>query len=216
MVDQANLNMQELFAKDGLGELPNSSTPLGEWMSVQDASNATRMSMATLRRYMKAKKLKSRRLGRSVNAKVEVFITPEFLPDESGHSEALDLEDAVDSAIDAEQIDGYLNFEEHDQADQASESTIAWFRQKLDEKDDLIREKDAKIEQLLKELAGASHRNGYLEAEKENFTQRLLLLEDRQSKEAVAPVEVAPVEPPKPEPKGGWSKVASWFGGSGN
>lgn len=56
-------------------------------------------------------------LGRSVNAKVEVFITPEFLPDESGHSEALDLEDAVDSAIDAEQIDGYLNFEEHDQTD---------------------------------------------------------------------------------------------------
>lgn len=127
MVDQANLNMQELFAKDGLGELPNNSTPMGEWMSVQDASNATRMSMATLRRYMKAKKLKSRRLGRSVNAKVEVFITPEFLPDESGHSEALDLEDAVDSAIDAEQIDGYLNFEEHDQADHASESTIAWF-----------------------------------------------------------------------------------------
>lgn len=212
MVDQANLNMQELFAKDGLGELPTNAAPVGEWMSVQDASNATRMSMATLRRYMKAKKLKSRRLGRSVNAKVEVFITPEFLPDESGHSEALDLEDAVDSAIDAEQIDGYLNFEEHDQADQASESTIAWFRQKLDEKDDLIREKDAKIEQLLKELAGASHRNGYLEAEKENFTQRLLLIEDRQSKELVQPVEVAPVEPAKPEPKGGWSKVASWFG----
>lgn len=214
MVDQANLNMQELFAKDGLGELPNNSTPTGEWMSVQDASNATRMSMATLRRYMKAKKLKSRRLGRSVNAKVEVFITPEFLPDESGHSEALDLEDAVDSAIDAEQIDGYLNYDEHDQADQASESTVAWFRQKLDEKDDLIREKDAKIEQLLKELAGASHRNGYLEAEKENFTQRLLLLEDRQSKEAVQPVEETPAQPAKPEAKGGWSKVASWFGGN--
>ncbi len=214
MVDQANLNMQELFQKDGLGELPNTSTPVGEWMSVQDASNATRMSMATLRRYMKAKKLRHRKLGRSVNAKVEVFITPDFLPDESGNSEALNLEDVVDNAVDAEQIDGYFGFDDNDQADQASESTIAWFRQKLDEKDDLIREKDAKIEQLLKELAGASHRNGYLESEKEHFTQRLLLLEDRQSKETVQPVEAPPIEPIKPEPKGGWSKVASWFGGN--
>ncbi|MDP3506506.1 MAG: hypothetical protein Q8T09_00820 [Candidatus Melainabacteria bacterium] len=214
MVDQANLNMQELFEKDGLGELPNNAAPVGEWMSVQAASNATQMSMATLRRYMKAKKLKSRRLGRSVNAKVEVFITPDFLPDDLGNSEALNLEDAIDNAVEAEHIDSYFGFDDNDQADQASESTIAWFRQKLDEKDDLIREKDAKIEQLLKELAGASHRNGYLEAEKENFTQRLLLIEDRQSKEAIQPIEEAPVQPAKPEPKGGWSKVASWFSGS--
>lgn len=214
MVDQANLNMQELFEKDGLGELPNNAAPVGEWMSVQAASNATQMSMATLRRYMKAKKLKSRKLGRSVNAKVEVFITPDFLPDELGNSEALNLEDAVDNAVEAEHIDSYFGFDDNDQADQASESTIAWFRQKLDEKDDLIREKDAKIEQLLKELAGASHRNGYLEAEKESFTQRLLLIEDRQSKEAAQPVEEAPAQPAKPEPKGGWSKVASWFSGS--
>lgn len=60
MVDQANLNMQELFAKDGFGEF-QPTRPHGRMVtSVQDASNATRMSMATLRRYMKAKKLKSR------------------------------------------------------------------------------------------------------------------------------------------------------------
>ncbi|GEM_PF-1488282 len=212
MVDQANLNMQELFAKDGLGESMNTAPQTGEWMSVQDASNATGLSMATLRRYMKSKRLRHRRLGRSVNAKVEVYITPEFMDNETERTEALDLEDALDTSGDNSQVE-YLNFDEGDHTDQASESTIAWFRSKLDEKDDLIREKDAKIEQLLKELAGASHRNGYLEAEKQNFTERLLLLEDRQNTAKAQPVEEAPAEPVKPEEKGGWSKVASWLSG---
>lgn len=217
MVDQANssLNMQELFAKDGLGEAANTTPVAGEWMSVQDASNATRLSMATLRRYMKAKRLKSRKLGRSVNAKVEVYITPDFLPDGEGHNEALELEDALDTSSENGQIDAYLAFDDNDQTDQASESTIAWFRQKLDEKDDLIREKDAKIEQLMKELAGASHRNGYLEAEKQHYSEKIHLLEDRQKTMETVAVETPPPkeEDEKSQQKGGWSKVASWLSG---
>lgn len=210
MPDQVNVNMQQLFDKDVLADAEKSTIQSGEWMSVQEASNATGLSMGTLRRYIKSKRLKSRRLGRTINSKLEVWVTPDFLPDEAGQGDVVEFDGEVDSVTEQDQDDEFINFGRRDQGDQSSESTVAWLRQKLDEKDQLLREKDAKIDQLLRELAGASYRNGYLEAEKEQFESKLLLLEDKTGSEEKA-LETAAA--PTVESKGTWAKVAGWLSG---
>ena len=70
----------------------------GKWLSLQKASNVTGLSMATLRRYVKKKKLESRRLGRTSNSKVQVYITSDMVEDRKeervstdGFEEVLDL-----------------------------------------------------------------------------------------------------------------------------
>lgn len=66
----------------GQGSLPpqekaNKPTA-GQWMFLQEASSATELSEKTLRRNIKKGILKARK-GKAVNAKIQVFITPDLL-----------------------------------------------------------------------------------------------------------------------------------------
>lgn len=212
MADQTEINVQQLFNNDALGASEPSTISGGEWMSVQEASNATGLSMGTLRRYVKARKLKSRRLGRSINSKLEVFITAGFLPDEADQSEVVEYDGEISSLTEQEEA-AYL---ENDHSDQPDRETLAWLRKKLDEKDALIAEKEAKLERLSHELASAAFRNGYLESEKAKFEERLILIEDKQKAEEEAAKAPAPAPEPAAEPappKSGWAKLAGWFTG---
>ena len=205
MTDQTNVSIQNLFNKNPLEETSKAQAQEGAWMSVQEASNATGLSMGTLRRYVKARKLKSRRQGRSINSKLQVWITPDFLPDDSGQSEVVDFDDEHEATLEEQEDDEILDFRGRDQADQSIDSTLSWMREKLDERDAQMREKEAKIEALTQQLAGATYRNGYLEAEKKNFEQKILLIED-QSKQ----IENAA----KTEPQlSTWTKIARWLSG---
>ncbi len=206
MNDQSNLNVEHLFNKDALVEADKAIVQNGEWMSLQDASNKSGLSMGTLRRYIKARKLKSRRLGRSINAKLEVWVTPDLMPEETNSSDVFEFDGEIDDHASDE--DDQI-FGDRDHTDQSDEQTLAWMRRKLDEKDALLREKDSKIERLAHELTGATYRNGYLEAEKSMFDQKLLLLEDKaQQTLAQLHEESVPVEPQKK-----WSQLSKWFFG---
>lgn len=207
MTDQTNVSIQNLFNKNPLEE--PSKAQEGAWMSVQEASNATGLSMGTLRRYVKARKLKSRRQGRSINSKLQVWITPDFLPDDSGQSEVLDFDDEHEATLEEQEDDEILDFRGRDQADQSIDSTLAWMREKLDERDAQMREKEAKIEALTQQLAGATYRNGYLEAEKKNFEKVMLLLEDKAANGTEKPEVASHIE----EPAGTWSKIVRWLAG---
>lgn len=207
MTDQTNVSIQNLFNKSALEEPGKPPSTDGEWMSVQAASNATGLSMGTLRRYIKARKLKSRRLGRSINSKLQVWITPEFLPDESGQSEVVEFDDEPETSIDDSEDEELLDFRGRDQADQSIESTMSWMREKLDERDAQLREKEAKIEALTQQLAGATYRNGYLEAEKQNFEKQILMIEDQAKKLVESQGNDIPEE------IGGWSKFVRWLSG---
>lgn len=212
MTDQSTTNMQQLFNRDVLIEPVKAET--GKWMSVQDASNATGLSMGTLRRYVKARKVKSRQLGRSFNSKLELWITTELLPPEEPiQSDHVELDAQIEAEVD---YSDHQDFVEPDQTDQSTEDTLAWLRQKLDEKDELIREKDAKIEKLSNELVGATFRNGYLEAEKSGYEQKLLLLEDKskQSEEPAVTESVSSAPVTLEPPKSGWARFRRWFTGS--
>jgi hypothetical protein len=207
MNDQSNLNVEHLFNKDALVESDKATVQNGEWMSLQDASNKSGLSMGTLRRYIKARKLKSRRLGRSINAKLEVWVTPDLMPEETNSGDVFEFDGEIDDHASDE--DDQI-FGDRDHTDQSDEQTLVWMRRKLDEKDALLREKDSKIERLAHELTGATYRNGYLEAEKSMFEEKLLLLEDK-AQQTLAQLHeepVAPVEPPKK-----WSQLSKWFFG---
>ncbi len=211
MADQASANVENLFNKDALGEVNKSTVQSGEWMTIQQASNATGWSMGTLRRYVKARRIKSRRQGRSINSKLEILITADMLPDGTGDSDVMDFDGEIDSTVEGTEEDDFQTFPSRDQADQSLDSTLNWMRQKLDEKDALLREKEAKIEALAQQLTGASYRNGFLEAEKSKFEEKLLLLEDRLLPE---PTQTTPPEMPTPT-KSTWAKLTSWFTGQG-
>lgn len=209
MTDQTNVSIQNLFNKNPLEETSKAQAPEeGAWMSVQEASNATGLSMGTLRRYVKARKLKSRRQGRSINSKLQVWITPDFLPDDSGQSEVIDFDDEHEATLEEQEDDEILDFRGRDQADQSIDSTLAWMREKLDERDAQLREKEAKIEALTQQLAGANYRNGYLEAEKNSFEKQILMIEDQAKKTFES------MEPEKPEESGGWKKFVRWLSGN--
>ncbi|MBP7864220.1 helix-turn-helix domain-containing protein [bacterium] len=208
MTDQTNVSIQNLFNKNPLEETSKAQAQEeGAWMSVQEASNATGLSMGTLRRYVKARKLKSRRQGRSINSKLQVWITPDFLPDDSGQSEVVDFDDEHEATLEEQEDDEILDFRGRDQADQSIDSTLAWMREKLDERDAQMREKEAKIEALTQQLAGATYRNGYLEAEKKNFERQILLIEDKMKHEVQA------LEKLEPEDISGWTRFVRWFSG---
>lgn len=207
MTDQTNVSIQNLFNKNPLEETSKAQAQEeGAWMSVQEASNATGLSMGTLRRYVKARKLKSRRQGRSINSKLQVWISPDFLPDDSGQSEIVEFDDEQEATLE-EQEEEILDFRGRDQADQSIDSTLTWMREKLDERDAQLREKEAKIEALSQQLAGATYRNGYLEAEKKNFEQQLLLLEDKSRQVNVVP------EPTQAKKSGTWVRFGRWLAG---
>lgn len=204
MIDQPTTSVRQMYEADSLGSESTTQSQGGEYMSLQQASNVTGWSMGTLRRYIKARKLKSRRLGRSFNSKLEVWITPDMLADQPGESPILDTEDATEGLID-DSDDDYPE-SGNDQSDQSVRGTLAWMQNKLDEKDLLLREKDDKIEKLMQEIAGATYRNGYLEARKEEVEARLLLLEDKTRTEPT-------VEKKNPS---AWSRFSQWFIGKSN
>lgn len=208
MTDQTNVSIQNLFNKNPLEEPGKTSSLEGAWMSVQEASNATGLSMGTLRRYVKARKLKSRRQGRSINSKLQVWITPDFLPDDSGQSEIVEFDDEQEATLEDQEEDEILDFRGRDQADQSIDSTLNWMREKLDERDAQLREKEAKIEALTQQLAGANYRNGYLEAEKNSFEKQILMIEDQAKKTFES------TEPEKSEVPGGWTKFVRWLSGN--
>jgi chromosome segregation ATPase len=86
--------------------------------------------------------------------------------------------------------------EPDDYAAQSTRETLDWLRERLDER-------DAKIEQLNKELQSANYRNGYLESQVQHANDQVKLLTDREREQA------------KAEPSW-WSKFASWFMGKKN
>ncbi len=207
MTDQTNVSIQNLFNKNPLEEPGGATAQEGAWMSVQEASNATGLSMGTLRRYVKARKLKSRRQGRSINSKLQVWITPDFLPDDSGQSEIVEFDDEHEATLEDQEEDEILDFRGRDQADQSIDSTLTWMREKLDERDTQLREKEAKIEALTRQLAGATYRNGYLEAEKKNFEHQILMIEDK------AKQSLEKLEPTVLQERGVWFKFVQWLTG---
>lgn len=207
MPDQANLNVEHLFNKDALTEPVKSTVQAGEWMTIQQASNVTGYSMGTLRRYVKARRIKSRRQGRSINSKLEILVTADMLADNAESNDVMEFEGEVDTVIESSEEDEFQEFSGRDQADQSLEATVAWMRQKLDEKDALLREKEQKIEALAQQLTGASYRNGFLESEKAKFEEKLLLLEDKMLVEQSK----LPVIAEEPSKKGPLAKLAGWL-----
>lgn len=207
MPDQANLNVEHLFNKDALTEPGKSTLQAGEWMTIQQASNVTGYSMGTLRRYVKARRIKSRRQGRSINSKLEILVTADMLADNAESNDVMEFEGEVDTVLESSEEDEFQEFSGRDQADQSLKATVAWMRQKLDEKDALLREKEQKIEALAQQLTGASYRNGFLESEKDKFEEKLLLLEDKMLGEQSK----LPVIAEEPAKKGPLAKFAGWL-----
>lgn len=210
MTDQSQQAMKQMFETDTLGTGAKPASTDGHFMSLQEASNQTGLSMGTLRRYVKARKLKSRRLGRSFNSKLEVWITSDMLADQPGQSEMLDADEEIDGLVDDADFD--YSAEGDDQSDNSLSDTMSWMQKKLDEKDDILREKEAKIEQLLHELTSASYRNGYLEAQKSELESKVLLLEDKSTVELSKPI----MDNTESEKKNGWTGFARWFLGKSN
>lgn len=79
----------------------------GSWMLLPEASEATGLSEKTLRRYIKKKTVKSRRLGKSVNSPLQVWITPSTAKDvEEDHGSAEEVVDVFDA--DHDEIEGHV------------------------------------------------------------------------------------------------------------
>lgn len=77
----------------------------GQWMFLKEAEDKTGLSQKTLRRYIKKKALKTRRLGKTANARIQVFIT-----DEISHQDDIvtdgELETNVAETYTTEEVDG--------------------------------------------------------------------------------------------------------------
>ena len=194
----------------------------GKWLSLQKASNVTGLSMATLRRYVKKKKLESRRLGRTSNSKVQVYITSDMVEDRKEERVSTDGFEEVLDPLNAELVDQEEDDDDddegHELVDQTSLAveTPNWLKQRVEEKDDhiqellqetesKIQEKDKKIEQLQMQLQAASHRNGYLEAQNEVNQEKIKLLTQIPEEEFPESEEEQEVE------KGFWMRFRSWF-----
>jgi predicted DNA-binding transcriptional regulator AlpA len=79
----------------------------GSWMLLPEASEATGLSEKTLRRYIKKKTVKSRRLGKSVNSPLQVWITPSTAKDvQEDHGSAEEVVDVFDA--DHDEIEGQV------------------------------------------------------------------------------------------------------------
>lgn len=205
----------------------------GRWLSLQKASNATGLSMATLRRYIKRKKIESRRLGKTINAKVQVYITADMLL-ESGKVDRISTE-GMEEILSPETSD--LDDDDNDESDIVEDNegitadTLDWFKQQVEEKDELLQkltlEKDKVIEELRMQLQAASYRNGYLEALKEHNEEKVRLLTEE--KEALKLIterkdeevddqreieDVPNLEQASPDKPGAVKKFFGWFMGS--
>lgn len=224
-----NLSTQEVTVED-VSKQPEEN---GRWLSLQKASNATGLSMATLRRYIKRKKIESRRLGKTTNAKVQVYITADMLL-ESGKVDRISTE-GMEEILSPETSD--LDDDDNDESDIVEDNegitadTLDWFKQQVEEKDELLQkltlEKDKVIEELRMQLQAASYRNGYLEALKEHNEEKVRLLTEE--KEALKLIterkdeevddqreieDVPNLEQASPDKPGAVKKFFGWFMGS--
>lgn len=68
----------------------------GSWMYLNRAVDATGLSEKTIRRYIKKKTLKSRRMGKNLNAPLQVWITAEFMKKVEASSELVDVLESDD------------------------------------------------------------------------------------------------------------------------
>ena len=104
----------------GQGSLPpqeKASKPAaGQWMFLQEASTATELSEKTLRRNIKKGVLKARK-GKAVNAKIQVFITPDLLGKLQDPTQE-DLED--DACLDNIQIEEFTVEDMSESSDEGS------------------------------------------------------------------------------------------------
>ncbi len=181
----------------------------GQWMALQEASLATKLSMATLRRYIKRKRLKWRREGKTTNSKVQVWITPDLMDDPDADRMSTDgFDDILNPDVDALTPEDFVlgEIEDSDQVDQANRETLQWLREKLDDRESKIEnltqklmESQAKhmdvVQNLNNQLMNANYRNGYLESVQANQEQAIKLLTDTQAT------------------KSWWSKLTSWLSG---
>lgn len=88
----------------------------GQWMFLQEASTATELSEKTLRRNIKKGVLKARK-GKAVNAKIQVFITPDLLGKLQDPAQE-DLED--DACLDNVQIEEFTVEDMSESSDEGS------------------------------------------------------------------------------------------------
>lgn len=181
----------------------------GQWMALQEASIATKLSMATLRRYIKRKRLKWRREGKTTNSKVQVWITQELIDGPDENCVSIDgFDDILNSESEALTPDEFIlgEIEDADQADQANRETLQWFREKLDDRESKIEELTGKlmevqakhmdaVQNLNHQLMNANYRNGYLESAQARQEETIKLLTDKQANKS-------------------WlGKLADWFSG---
>jgi chromosome segregation ATPase len=165
--------MQDASAREYADISPSPAT--GEWMTLQAASLATGLSLATLRRYIKRRTIKARRAGRTSNAKIEVFITPDQLVTDADRLSTEGLEDVLTAEAD-DASEEYGEADHTDQAVDATRETLEWMRETIDQKEEKIEDLRTKIEALSNQLAAASYRNGYLEAQHQNYEEKIQLL----------------------------------------
>lgn len=184
-----------------------SNDSAGQWMDVLDASKATGLSPATLRRYIKRKKLKFKKLGRSANAKIQVLVTPELLNDSLEDQLSMD---GLEDVLTAEEDDPSSQLT-YDQVDYANRETMSWLRDRLDEQGEkleiAIRERDERIESLQNQLQAATFRNGYLEAKCTTAEEQLKLLVDKKLSEPSAEERV----PDQTPTVGGGRRLWDWL-----
>jgi chromosome segregation ATPase len=189
----------------------------GEWMTIQNASFATGLSMATLRRYIKRKTVRARRLGKTVNSKVEILVPKHMLATEGERLSTEGLEQVltpdVELSSEDEEFDDQVAY-----ADQSTRETVEWLRDKLDDKDEKIDELRRKLDDLTNHLAAATYRNGYLESKQEDYAAQIKQL-------TMTPAVVAPEPPAESQAivennvqdqanSGGlWSKLGNWLVG---
>jgi hypothetical protein len=144
----------------------------GEWMTLQEAHVATGYSEATLRRWIRSRRIGYKRQGRSVNSKLEVFVTPDMRPGAGADRASTEgLEDVLTQEAEIfepveDDLDAYAD-------DQTTRETLNWLRERVDDK-------DRQIQELIKELQGATYRNGYLESQVQSSQEQMKLLTDRE------------------------------------
>jgi len=199
MSEQINLSMQQPK------EAATTNVLEGQWLSLTDAAAITGHSVITLRRYIKSKKLKARRLGKSVNAKLYVYISNDFAVTETDRLSTEGLEDVLTS--DVETVEGdEADEQEQDQVGQATVETMEWLRRRLDESQN-------EVARLNHQLQGASHRNGFLEAQLVSYGDQIKQLTQRQENDTppAAPETTSDIQTTPVVQKSIWKKLGSWF-----
>jgi DNA-binding transcriptional MerR regulator len=176
----------------------------GEWMNLEEASDAMGMSSITLRRYAKKGTLKWRRLGKSRNAKIQVYVTPELLAETE---EQRISTEGLDEVLDGDQDVQVGEWDASDEAptEQPLRDTLHWLQE-------TITEKDRKIHELSEKLMAATHRNGYLESEIGTAKEQLKLI--TQTPDQVDGIDQAALSDQAKSKITAWRAFISWFTGA--